>query len=198
MVFTVDERDDRHARIVVASAKGGSLAAECRGVVKRLLPTLLTAALLAASVAVAAAPRPAPPDVEASAATGSLKLTSSRGGKAIFKAGAVAPGRAVGGRVRIRNSRKGSASIYLSQRRVADRPGPGGGRLSPRLLLRVDDLTRRRVVYAGALRGLRRKRIGKFRARESRRFRFTVTVPAALDNSYQGSSVTTNYRWQAR
>jgi hypothetical protein len=167
--------------------------------VKRLLPTLLTAVLVAASVAVAASPRPAGKvAAEATSATGSLKLTSSRGGGAIFKSRPLAPGQAVGGRVRIRNSRGGSASIYLSQPRVVDQPGAGGGKLSTRLALRVDDVTRKRIVYSGPLRGLRRKRIGKFRAKESRTFRFTVTVPPALDNGYQGASVSTNYRWLAR
>jgi hypothetical protein len=181
----------------VASPKGAPLGAECRGVVKRLLPALLSLCLLAAGVAVAAS-RPAVPVAEATAASGSLELTSSRTGGAIFKAASLAPGQAAGGRVRIRNSSKRAATIYLSQRRIADRPGAGGGRLSTRLRLRVDDLSRRRTVYSGPFRGLRRKRIGRFRARESRRFRFTVTMPLALENAYQGSSVSSSYRWLSR
>src|SRR3712207_6563935 len=75
--------------------------------------------------------RPAPrePALHATAATGNVKLVSSRGGAAILSAQGMDPGDEVSGSVTISNAGDAPAAMALSTSDLVDSPGIGGGRL---------------------------------------------------------------------
>jgi hypothetical protein len=50
-------------------------------------------------------------------------------------------------------------------------------------------------VYAGPPSGLGRVALGTLQQNESRRYRFTVTVPVSAGNAYQASSTTVSFAW---
>ena len=86
--------------------------------------------------------------------------------------------------MRIGNASKLRASFYLGLSRLVETQGAGGGRLSYRLMLTVKRLaTHRRpqLVYAGPLRQMPLVKLGVFRPRETRTFRFSVLSPSRRD-----------------
>ena len=137
-------------------------------------------------------------------ASGRIKIRNSKGGDALVGMRGMLPGDSVSGRVRIGNAGRVKARFSLGLARVVERKGSGGGLLSMRLALKVERLsnTRRPVlVYQGPLRRLPRLGLGVFHPKQSHVYRFTVLFPpagAAIDNRYQGGSVSLQFTWYAR
>jgi hypothetical protein len=132
------------------------------------------------------------------AADGAARLVSSRPGSAIFGDGRLLPGQSVSGTVTIANRGTAPGRIELMTSALLDAPGPGGGRLSDRLVVVVHDDTDGAVRYEGALADLQQVDLGIFRPLESHRFEITVAFPAmGGDNAYQSSSLSVSFDWQA-
>ena len=128
-----------------------------------------------------------------------------RGGNMLWGMQHMLPGDHVSGTVGIGNgSKKAPARFYLGLSKLVETKGPGGGRLSYRLVLVVKQLSNRRrakVLYRGPLRRMPLMKLGKFRPRERREYKFTVLFPdgpSSLDNRFQGSAVSLQFTWLAR
>lgn len=135
-------------------------------------------------------------------ASGVVKMGNSSSGTAIVSRSKMVPGDAVSGQVVISNRSLRQAAFHLYARNLVDAPGPGGGRLSQKLLLRVKRVgrssSRRATVYYGVFAGLKSVSLGRFAPRESRRYAFTVTFPAgvtATDNRYMASTMSVRFDW---
>jgi len=118
-------------------------------------------------------------------ASGSLSLSNSSEAAAILSSGAMRPGEAVSGTVRIANTGSQPGALALARTAGAvDVPGAGGGRLSDRLQLLVLDVT---------------TAVGTVAPGGERSFRFVATLPAAgaADNAYQGASLAAGFTWTA-
>ena len=176
---------------------------------RRVLAAALPAALVLVLVAtVAYATVKAPSDQSAAKlyrAAGKVKIKNSRGGDALLGMQHMMPGDRVSGAVKIGNgSKKARARFYLGLSKLVETRGPGGGRLSYRLVLVVKQLSNRRrakVLYRGPLRRMPLMKLGKFRPRERREYKFTVLFPdgpSSLDNRFQGSAVSLQFTWLAR
>ena len=173
-----------------------------------LTAALLSAVVLVLLAAVAYAAVKGPSDQSAArlfSATGKVKIKNSRGGDALLGMQHMLPGDRVSGTVRIGNgSRKARARFYLGLSKLVETKGPGGGRLSYRLVLVVKQLSSRRrakVLYRGALRRMPLMALGTFRPRETRTYKFTVLFPegpSSLDNRFQRSAVSLQFTWFAR
>ena len=166
-----------------------------------LAVTVLTAtALTVAFRGVSGSRRPA---AKVTGATGNLAPENSKKGRAILTARNIGPGDTSTGTVSIRNAAPVPVSMTLAIAKLKQRFGAGGGRLADRLLLEVADLTNRRrvvAVHRGPIGTMPVRRLGVWRAREARTYRFAVTfVPGgAEDNAYMGASLSLSYRWTAR
>lgn len=173
-----------------------------------LTAALLSAVVLVLLAAVAYAAVKGPSDQSAArlfSATGKVKIKNSRGGDALLGMQHMLPGDRVSGTVKIGNgSRKARARFYLGLSKLVETKGPGGGRLSYRLVLVVKQLSSRRrakVLYRGALRRMPLMALGTFRPRETRTYKFTVLFPegpSSLDNRFQRSAVSLQFTWFAR
>ena len=168
----------------------------------RPFTTVLVAAALAATVGVAlgsvASAQPAQP--LAAATAGTLTHSNSRDGAAILRAESMKPGDSQTGLVTITNTGDLAGWFWLSASKLVDNPGPGGGRLSERLWLVVEDVSAAGSparIYAGALGGLGTRPLGTIGPGEARTYRFTVSWPPGEDDPYQGSSTTVEYSWSA-
>lgn len=164
--------------------------------------------LLAAAATLYAATgwRPAAevPQVQASTA-GSMALTNSKEGGAIFKLDNIAPGVSGEGEVTISNSGSAPGALTLASIGLSDDPGRYGGLLSQQLELRVEDLSSGagREIYSGGLASMPTLELGALAPGESRTYRFLVTmldggVPASPfvdDNVYQQASTGIGYEW---
>jgi hypothetical protein len=137
--------------------------------------------------------------------SGALSITSSREGEAILSAAPMLPGTQATGTVAIANTGHRSESMTLDAGAPVDQRGPGGGKLSSDLQLRVEDISAAggapEVVYAGPLTGLHLASLGMWAAGERRTYRFVVTFPdggaGGADNAYQGSSTSIAFHWTA-
>lgn len=170
----------------------------------------VAAAVLALAATVAYATVRAPSDDGAmnqlrGSSSGRVKIKNSRGGDAILGMKDMLPGDHVSGTVRIGNaSKRARARFYLGLSKLVETQGAGGGHLSYRLVLTVKRLssTRRpKIVYCGSLRRMPMLKLGTFRARETRTYRFTVTFPngpSTLDNRFQGGTIDLQFTWYAR
>lgn len=144
------------------------------------------------------------PQVQASAA-GSMTLTDSKGGGAIFNLANLAPGVTGAGEVTITNSGTATGALSLASTGASDDPGRYGGLLSQRLVLRVEDLGSGTAeeVYSGGLGSMPALQLGRLAAGESRTYRFLVTMldggapssPFVDDNVYQQASTGIGYEW---
>jgi hypothetical protein len=154
-------------------------------------------ALVCASLA--AAPAPAgPPALALSAAHGALRISSSHAGGAIVEAANMRPGQSAAGTVTVANRGRGPGRLLLASSPARDRPGPGGGRLSRRLDLAVDEDRER--LAAGSVNSLAGCHpLGRIAAGESRTFSFTIRFRGGseADNSYALSSAAVDVRWLA-
>jgi hypothetical protein len=173
-----------------------------------LATALLAAVVLVLLAAVAYAAVKAPSDQSAAklySATGKVKIKNSRGGDALLGMRRMLPGDHVSGTVGIGNgNKKVRARFYLGLSKLVETKGPGGGRLSYRLVLVVKQLSNQRrakVLYRGPLRRMPLMALGKFRPRETRTYKFTVLFPegpSTLDNRFQRSAVSLQFTWFAR
>ena len=170
-----------------------------RAAARRGLSALLTLAVAAAAMLIAL-DRPAPthPPAFALAAGGALTLANDRAGTAILQAGALRPGATAEGTVTLTPS--AAATLRLAAQLGPEHPGTGGGRLSGRLTLTVDDVTdpaRPARAYEGALAALAPARL-RARRRRARRYRFRVGFPAGTgDDALQGAALTAAFTWTA-
>ena len=93
--------------------------------------------------------------------------------------------------VTIGNGSKVRARFYLGLSKLVDVQATGGGSLSYRLVLTVKRLSTKRrpqLVYTGPLRQLPMVKLGTFRPRERRIYRFTVFFPEsgpAMDDQFR-------------
>jgi hypothetical protein len=166
---------------------------------------LRVAALAALSVAlvVLSGPRsePSPPVAGLELVDGTFSHSNSRDGSAILTASGMRPGDSSTGTVTITNTGEVSGSLRLSGSMPLDTPGPGGGKLSERLQLEVEEISLAAAptkIYAGTLDGLSSRALGELGAGRARSFRFTVSWPAVVgDDAHQGSSTSVEYSWHA-
>ena len=148
-----------------------------------------------------------PATVEIMNASGTLEVSNSRAGQAIFQAAGLAPGRSVNGTVQLSNSGTLAGELSLSQLDVQNQPGPNGGLLSSAVQLAVQDVTGGSSipVFSGPLGGVGNRPLGSIAPGEARTYRFTASLPntgtpagpAAGDNAFEGSGVTVRYAWSA-
>jgi hypothetical protein len=138
------------------------------------------------------------------ARSGRVRIKNSLGGDALVGMQGMMPGDSTTGTVRIGNASKVRARFYLGLSKLVETPGSGGGRLSYRLVLTVKRLSTRHrpiLVYSGPLRQMPMLKLGKFRPKESRTYRFSVFFPEggpALDDPYQQASTSLEFDWYAR
>jgi hypothetical protein len=168
--------------------------------------TVLFAVCLSATVALAAAPA-APSAPSAGSVAAGLDPGNSRPNSALLEARNIAPGDSRSSTVTITNRDRVPGSFTLSKYGLREAPGRGGGKLSLRLTLRVQEVTPERsaeTVYAGPVGSMSRQSLGTFTPGESRTYRFTVTFAdggespgAGLDdNAYMGASLSVGFRWR--
>ena len=136
--------------------------------------------------------------------SGRVKIKNNRGGDALVGMQGMLPGDHVAGTVKIGNASKVRARFYLGLSRLVETQGAGGGRLSYRLVLTVKRLSTRRrpqLIYSGPLRQMPLVRLGVFRARETRTYRFAVLFPdggTSMDDRFQRASTSLQFTWYAR
>jgi hypothetical protein len=134
-------------------------------------------------------------------ANGSLSLSNSKEGAAIFRAATMRPGEEASGSVVIGNTGTVGAALTVAPSAVQDAPGAGGGRLSDRLELLVLDVSNvqaPKTVYTGTLKAMPSVALGSLAAGAQRTFLFVATLrPGIGDNAFQGSAITTAFQWSA-
>jgi hypothetical protein len=176
---------------------------------RRLLATVgVVLALLAGGAALyaAAAVRPGPAGLGVRAfASGSMSVSDSKDGAAIFDISGIGPGTGGEGEVTIDNTGTAPGTLTLASFDRADVPGFYGGALSGRLDLRVADVTAggERQVYAGELVSMPELQLGTLAAGEFRTYRFSIGMhdggapssPYVDDNLYQRASTSLSYDW---
>jgi hypothetical protein len=128
---------------------------------------------------------------------GSLSLQNSLDGQAVFSAENVAPGDSTAGTVTVSNAGSLAGDLTLSGSEPVDTPGPGGGALSERLGLVVQEVSSAppATVYAGPLDQLGALPLGTLGPGGSRAYRFTASLPPSADESVAGASTVVAYRW---
>jgi hypothetical protein len=144
------------------------------------------------------------PRVQASA-SGSMAMTNSKDGAAIFTLANIGPGESGQGEVTIANSGAAPGSLALSSLEPSDIPGRYGGMLLERLVVQLEQLGSAGTagVYSGQLGAMPELQLGTLAAGESRTYRFLVTMldsgppssPYADDNLYQRASAGIGYEW---
>jgi len=135
------------------------------------------------------------------AAAGAMRIEDSRGGRAILRAPALAPGARVAGKVAIGN--RGEAGyLLLSRQRLAGKPGAGGASLGDALELTIRNVTAgaRTLVYSGPLAAMPPLRLGLLPPGATRRYSFVASLsePGFVDVGLMGSRLRFDYRWQLR
>lgn len=140
--------------------------------------------------------------MELMSATGAVSITNSLEGQAILTAAPMIPGTSVTGTVNLVNTGDAAERLTLDASDPVDHPGPGGGRLSERLRLRVEDVStdgNPQTVFAGPLADLEQAGLGTLDEDERRTYRFVVTFPDGgadgADNAFQGSSASVDFEW---
>jgi hypothetical protein len=136
--------------------------------------------------------------------SGRVRIKNSRGGDALVGMQGMLPGDRVAGTVSIGNGSRVRARFYLGLSKLVETQGLGGGRLSYRLFLTVKRLSTKRrpqLVYSGPLRQMPLVKLGKFKPRETRTYRFSVLFPAGganSDDGFQRASTSLQFTWYAR
>ena len=135
-------------------------------------------------------------------------IGNSRENSAVLEATSIAPGHSRSATLTITNRYGEPASFSLATDGLREKLGWGGGKLSDRLELHVEDVTDRSsptTLYAGAVDLMPRETLGRYMPGESRTYRFTVTFTdrrAALgadlgDNAYMGASLSLRFHWRS-
>jgi hypothetical protein len=158
-------------------------------------------ALVCACVAAAPAPqRDRAPTLALSGAHGAMRLSNSHAGSAIVAADGMKPGDVAAGSVTVANRGEGVARLVLASSRPRDHPGPGGGRLSRRLEMRVSDLAGARHAEGAANAMAGCHPLGRLAAGQARTFRFEVRFAGGTrdDNAYARSAASIDESWIAR
>lgn len=142
--------------------------------------------------------------MELTSSSGAVSISNSQDGKAILTATPMVPGTQTTGTVNLVNTGDGAEALTLDSGDPIDTPGPGGGRLSTRLRLRVEDVSSDAgpvVVYDGSLTGLHGADLGTWDQNDGRTYRFVVSFPDGgangADNAFQGSSASIGFTWTA-
>ncbi|HET7574446.1 MAG TPA: hypothetical protein VFJ99_04965 [Solirubrobacterales bacterium] len=166
--------------------------------VSRLLSLAAIVAVAAVCAGSGLAKSERPPQAVLTQATGDLRLSNSQDGQAIFHASGLAPGGSVTGTVQLTNGGTLPGDLSLQELDVQDQPGPGGGRLSNVVSLQISDVTGGSSipVFSGRLGRLGTRTLGAIGPGQSRRFRFTASLPDT-DNAFAGSGLTVRYAWNA-
>jgi hypothetical protein len=126
-------------------------------------------------------------------ATGPL-IGSPLAGAAILAANGMAPGDVRTGDIDVTNIGDVSGTFSLGTAGLSNTP------LSSQLDLEVRDITPGHpasVVYAGKLASLSSVALGDMAQGEGHRYRFSVSLPSDLDDSYQGASSAVTFMWSA-
>ena len=142
-------------------------------------------------------------------AGGAIHLSNSRAGKAVLVGLDMKPGGSVQGTVKI--GARGTKRLQMTLRKNAVRENVGlaGGRLSQRLLLKVEWLRtgkkKPKVVYLGVLGSMRIVKLGTFKPKERRTYRLTAYFPdggpaagSTGDNAYMGANLSVEFDWWGR
>ena len=147
-----------------------------------------------------AAPGEGAPRLRLAAAGGTLSLSNSKAGTAVFQVAGMRPGAEASGTVVIGNTGTVGGTLRLAPTAAIDLPGPAGGRLSDRLELRVVDITGTPVtVYEGTLKAMPEVVLDRLEPGTQRTYRFAAWVRPAgsADNVLQGAGLTTGFTWSA-
>jgi hypothetical protein len=150
-------------------------------------------ALGAVGLAVAGPGRELQPE-RLAAATGSVRISNSLEGRAVFGAGALRPGDSTTGTVRIGNDGTVRSVVTLTASREAE---VGAASLSASLQLSVVDVGNARTLYSGPAAAFTTIAVGWLAVGESRELRFTATLPRSAGNALQGASTTLGLLWRA-
>jgi hypothetical protein len=132
------------------------------------------------------------------AASGALQIQNSRRGRAILRGLNMAPGQAVGGRVKIRNRSARPAVLWL---RVVARSTGGSSAFARHLHLRVTRVGANRcahTLHTGNLDRTREVRFGRMGAAETRSYGFSVLLGDGAGNEIQGRAASVRFRWLLR
>jgi hypothetical protein len=136
--------------------------------------------------------------------SGRIRIKNSRGSDALVGMQGMLPGDQTTGIVNIGNASKVRARFYLGLSKLVETQGAAGGRLSYRLMLtvkRVSANRRPQLVYTGPLRQMPLVKLGVFKPKETRTFRFSVLFPAggtSADDRFQGAATSLGFTWYAR
>jgi len=137
-------------------------------------------------------------------ASGSMSVSDSNDGAAIFHIANIGPGMTGEGEVTISNTGAAPGALTLAAFDRSDAPGLYGGALSTRLELRVADVTAAdATVYAGGLISMPELQLGTLAAGSARTYRFSVGMrdggppssPYLDDNLYQRAGTSLGYDW---
>lgn len=150
----------------------------------------------AAALVAPAPPRSAGVPLALTASSGSLGLATSVGNAAVLRTANLAPGGGAEGTVTIRNTGTVAGALRASAANVRTSGGELAGSVAIELWDRTDP-QRAALVYRGSLTGMQAVPLGNLAPQSGRVFRLRATVPATLDNRFQGSWVAFDLVWRA-
>jgi hypothetical protein len=132
-------------------------------------------------------------------------MSNSSDGRPIFATSGLVPGHSAEGRMTVANDGTDPGALSVAEANLVDVPGPNGGPLSPRLRLRIEDVTAgsNLVVYDGAFDGPADRGLPVLVPGDERTYRFVAKLPdggvphgmTSGDNAFQGSSARVSYNW---
>jgi hypothetical protein len=164
------------------------------------LPLAINAVLAVVALGLAFA-APGEGALRLGAASGSVQLSNSSEGRAVFTAVDMRPGGETRGTVQIGNTGSSAAALTVSRVAENETPGAGGGLLSERLTLQLLDVSMPSSpvsLYYGPLSAMPATAAGRLAPGGTRTFLFIATLPAdGADNAYQGAVLTSGFTWDA-
>jgi hypothetical protein len=140
--------------------------------------------------------------IELDNVSGAVTIANSRDDQALFSATAMRPGEGVSGTVTIGNTGDIAGAFAVRAAGVADTPGPNGGLLSERVVLRLFDVTDAAhpvTVFTGHPANFDAVDLGTFVPGQERDYLFAATLPEGGpdDNDFQGAGLSLGFEWQA-
>lgn len=147
-------------------------------------------------------------------AAGTLTMTNSKASAAILTMSNMQPGDSQLGTLRITNSGSLAAAMVLNEGSITNNGPAGSGNLAGQLTLLIQDCgtaadaactATSPTVYSGAFNGVAPNTVlsgaggagSKWAAGEGHTYQFTVTLPTAAGNEYQGTSASAAFSWNA-